>query len=60
VKDEFNIALPAGAPSRAINLWVGFWQPRTDTRLVLKNPDAVRNDGHNRILLVQVPVAPQE
>ncbi len=59
VKDEFNIALPAGASARAINLWVGFWQPQTDARLQLKNPDAVRNDGRNRILLVQVPVAQQ-
>ena len=57
VKDEFNIALPAGASARAINLWVGFWQPQTDARLQLKNTDAVRNDGRNRILLAQVPVA---
>jgi hypothetical protein len=59
VKDEFNIALPSGAPARALNLWVGFWQPQTDARLQLKNPDAVRNDGRNRILLVQVPVEQQ-
>jgi hypothetical protein len=60
VKDEFNIALPAGASARAINLWVGFWQPQTDARLQLKNTEAVRNDGRNRILLVQVPVAQQQ
>jgi hypothetical protein len=56
VKDEFNLVLPAGAPARQLNLWVGFWEPRTDARLLLKNPDAVRNDGHSRVLLVQVPV----
>ena len=59
VKDEFSIALPSGASARAVNLWVGFWQPRTDARLQLKNPDVVRNDGRSRVLLVQVPVAPQ-
>ncbi len=30
---------------------------RSDTRLKLTNPDVVRNDGNNRILLAQVPVA---
>jgi len=57
VKDEFNLYLPSGAPSRALNVWLGFWEPRTDSRLQLKNPDAVRNDGRSRILLAQVPVA---
>ncbi len=59
VKDEFSIALPSGASARAVNLWVGFWQPSTDARLQLKNPDVVRNDGRSRVLLVQVPVAQQ-
>lgn len=57
VKDEFSVALPPGAQARAINLWTGFWEPKTDTRLQLKNPGAVRNDGRSRVLLAQVPVA---
>jgi len=57
VKDEFGITLPPGSSSRAFNLWIGFWDQKTDERLQLKNPDAVRNDGRSRILLVQVPVA---
>lgn len=57
VKDEFAIYLPAGAPTRALNIWLGLWEPRTDSRLRLTNPDAVRNDGKDRILLGQVPVA---
>ncbi|MCY1020758.1 hypothetical protein [Pyxidicoccus sp. MSG2] len=57
VKDEFAIYLPAGAGPRALNIWLGLWEPRTDTRLRLTNPDAVRNDGRDRILLGQVPVA---
>ncbi|WNG34581.1 hypothetical protein F0U61_13720 [Archangium violaceum] len=56
VKDEFSITLPPGASARQLNLWLGFWEPKTDERLQLKNPDAVRNDGRSRILLVQVPV----
>lgn len=56
VKDEFNIAVPAGSSARAVSLWMGFWEPNSDTRLHLKNPQAVRNDGRDRILLVQVPV----
>ena len=56
VKDEFSVSLPSGAQTRALSLWMGFWEPKTDTRLQLKNPGAVRNDGRSRILLVQVPV----
>ncbi|HEX8434370.1 hypothetical protein [Archangium sp.] len=59
VKDEFTLMLPPGAPARALNLWMGFWHPQTDARLQLKNPEAVRNDGRSRILLVQVPVEQQ-
>ena len=56
VKDEFSVGLPAGAQARSLNLWVGFWEPKGDSRLQLKNPNAVRNDGRSRVLLVQVPV----
>jgi len=57
VKDEFSIYLPADATAKALNIWLGMWDPKTDSRLPLTNPDAVRNDGRNRILLAQVPVA---
>lgn len=57
VKDEFTLYLPSGTPARALNIWLGLWDPKTDARLPLTNPDAVRNDGNNRILLAQVPVA---
>lgn len=57
VKDEFTVLLPATAQARALNLWLGLWDPNTDERLPLTNPDKVRHDGRNRILLAQVPVA---
>jgi hypothetical protein len=57
VKDEFSLYLPSGVSARAINLWMGLWDPATDARLALKNPEAVRNDGRDRILLATVPVA---
>jgi hypothetical protein len=57
VKDEFVLFLPQGAPMRAVAIWMGLWEPRTDTRMPLTNPDAVRHDGKNRIMLAQVPVA---
>ncbi len=57
VKDDFTLYVPAGSSMRAVNIWMGFWEPRSDTRLKLLNPDAVRNDGRDRILLAQVPVA---
>lgn len=57
VKDEFMVYVPAGVPLRALNVWIGMWEPDSDSRMQLKNPEAVRNDGNSRILLVQVPVA---
>jgi hypothetical protein len=57
VKDEFTLALPPGVSARTIHVWMGFWDPKTDGRLQLKNPEAVRNDGRSRILLMQIPVS---
>jgi hypothetical protein len=57
VRDEFALYLPPGTPARSLSIWMGLWEARTDTRLKLTNPDAVRNDGKDRILLATVPVA---
>lgn len=57
VKDEFQVYLPPGAQSRAVNILMGLWDPNSDTRLKLMNPAQVKNDGRDRMLLVQVPVA---
>lgn len=56
VKDEFSIYVPPGMPVRGLNLFIGLWEPKTDQRLKLKNPDKVRSDGNNRILIAQIPV----
>lgn len=57
VRDEFTLTLPATTTARSVNVWVGLWQPETDARLPLRNPQAVRNDGASRVLLAQLPVA---
>jgi hypothetical protein len=57
VKDEFSLYLPAGISARSVVVWMGLWDPRTDARLPLTNPEVVRNDGRHRIQLAQVPVA---
>lgn len=57
VRDEFTIFLSPEAQARAVNLLVGLWDPKTDARLPLSNPDKVRNDGQNRVFLAQVRVA---
>jgi hypothetical protein len=57
VKDEFTLYLPPDTQTRAVNIWLGLWEPRTDTRMPLTNPELVRNDGKHRIMLAQVPVA---
>jgi hypothetical protein len=56
VKDEFTIYVPPQMSVRGLNILLGFWDPKTDTRLRLKNTDAVRNDGNNRVLLATLPV----
>ena len=57
VKDEFTLLVPVSWSAARVNLWVGFWEPRSDTRLPLRNPDALRNDGSNRVLLGQLPLS---
>jgi hypothetical protein len=59
IRDEFQLLVPAGVPLRAINLYVGLWQPQSDSRLQVTNADKVRTDGQNRVMLAQVPVAQQ-
>jgi hypothetical protein len=56
VQDTFEVYVPPHATTRSLNLWAGFWHRETDTRLQLRNPDHVRNDGRNRILLANLPV----
>jgi hypothetical protein len=57
IRDDFVLYLPPGAQIRGLNIWLGLWEPVSDTRLPLKNPEAVRNDGKDRILVARVPVA---
>jgi hypothetical protein len=40
-----------------VNVFVGLWLPTTNARMKVRNPDAVRTDGNDRVLLVQLPVA---
>lgn len=56
VKDEFSVYVPPATSARGLNLLIGFWDPKTDERLPLRNPDKVRSDGNNRILLAQIPI----
>jgi hypothetical protein len=57
IKDEFSLQVPTNVSVRRLNLWAGLWEPQSDVRLRLRNPDAVRNDGNNRVLVAQVPVS---
>jgi hypothetical protein len=57
ITDTFVVNVPSGEKiPKAINIWAGFWNAPTDSRLTLKNVDEVRNDGKNRILLGTLPV----
>ena len=56
VKDEFSLYVPPGMPVRGLSLYLGFWDPKTDSRMKLTNPDRVKSDGNNRILIAQIPI----
>jgi hypothetical protein len=56
IQDEFAVTLPPGWRSRAVNVFVGLWLPSTNARMKVRNPEAVRTDGNDRVLLVQLPV----
>lgn len=58
VRDDFEVPVPPQMPVRGLNLVMGFWDPRTDERLPLKNKDQVRNDGRDRVFVAQIPVIP--
>jgi hypothetical protein len=58
VRDDFEIRVPPQMAVRGLNVIVGFWDPRSDERMPLKNADAVRNDGRSRVYLATIPVVP--
>ena len=41
VRDDFQIYVPPGMNVRGLNILMGFWDPKTDIRLPLKNLDAI-------------------
>src|SRR5215471_15397273 len=56
VQDEFLVTLPPGWKSRAVYVFVGLWLPGSNARMKVRNPEAIRTDGNDRILLAQLPV----
>ena len=57
IEDTFAVGVPPGSGQRALDLWVGFWLPRSEARLAVKNPEAVRADN-GRVLLAHLLVQP--
>lgn len=59
IRDDFEVHVPPGMAVRRLNLILGLWDPRTDERMHLKNPDQVRNDGRDRVFVTSFPVGAQ-
>jgi hypothetical protein len=57
IEDTFSLGVPAGSTQRAVDVWVGFWLPRTDARLPVRNPEAVKTES-DRVLLARLVVQP--
>ncbi len=56
VSDTVSLYIPPTSNVRAYNVWIGFWHAESDRRMQLQNPDKVKHDGRNRILLATLPV----
>ena len=56
IRDDFQVYVPPTMNVRGLNILMGFWDPKTDQRLPLKNTDQIRHDGQNRILIGTVPM----
>jgi len=60
VRDDFEVPVPPQMPVRGLSLVLGFWDPRTDERMPLRNKEQVRNDGRDRVFVAQIPVTPAQ
>jgi hypothetical protein len=51
VVDSYEVEVPIGSPSGPHDIWMGFYNPSDDKRLVVKDFDKakVRHDGQNRV-----------
>ena len=58
VQDVFDIPIPPQMPVRGLSLVLGFWDPKTDARLTIKNKDVVQTDGRDRLFVAKFPVVP--
>ena len=56
VQDTFDIPSPPQMPVRGLSLVLGFWDPKTDQRLTIKNKDQVPTDGRDRLFVAKFPV----
>jgi hypothetical protein len=56
VRDEFEVPVPPSMNVRGLNLVLGLWDPRSDQRMTIKNKEAVRNDGRDRLFVATIPV----
>ncbi len=57
IQDEFVLGAPVSGAVRALDLWVGLWEPKSDRRVPVTNPQAVRSD-RDRVLLARLSVMP--
>jgi hypothetical protein len=58
IEDTFTIGLPPGTKQRVMDLWVGFWMPRSDSRLPVRNVDGGLQVDNDRVLLARLAVQP--
>ncbi len=60
LRDEFDVPVPPSMNVRGLNILLGFWDSRSDTRMSIKNAAALKTDGRDRLLVGSVPVTPAQ
>ena len=56
VRDQFQVALNGFDQSNAAVVWIGFYDPTSNSRMSITNPSQVKNDGNNRYALAEIPL----
>jgi hypothetical protein len=56
MRDQFQVTLQGFAESGSATVWMGFYDPKLDARMVLSNAAQMKNDGQNRYALAEIPL----
>jgi len=57
IRDQFQVTLNGFDQSSGAIVWMGFWDPASNARMVITNASTVKTDGNNRYALAEIPLS---